>query len=1282
MTTQNNREDPNPVTYAEPGTYTITVNAVSGCGPSSASTTFTLFAPPDIPTIDVSSPVCVGADITARLIGNPDIDGLTFSWTGPNGFVSMQAEWTIMDATTAMSGNYILTVTDANGCFEMETYPVSVTTTAPFSIDPNPGETCVDVPITLRANGAGALTWEGPNLSSTTGSEVIFQSSEAGIFEIIAFSTDPDQECPGRDTTIITVHPRPVVSAGDPDTVCQNTDLQLVGSPASGTGNNDFWTGPNVSSTGLFNAADPGTYTVTYHFEDMNGCEDSSMVDICVVTVPVPAFTLVDSVCVSAASSIAVENMSTPTDDCRNPSYTWSINFIEAECDPSSTGNAGFASGNASSFEPLLRFSEAGIYEVSLTVQNRCGPQTTTQRIVVGDEPTVEITAVDDACGSLDVTPTFTSQDCNASITSWEWTFTDGTVNTHSGPTPPTITFGPGNHTIRLTVMSDCGMMSDEETFRVFEGPDLTDIELSNDSVCAGQSLMVTGVAGGTELEYTWSVLDDASNTIGFSSTTIANPTITFNGTPHGLYTIRLSAQSMACTEPIIREFQVFVNEAPQITQLLAPENDCGGITFTPQFMTNLPEERLTEFQWTVTDQGGMVEFTTNTYNPGEITLSEPDTYTLTFRIANECDNDERSVTFRVFDGPRPLYTITEDTLCRGAGAIVTMMDQSMGDITQWSWTVTGPNGPEPSFNMNTQAPMFSFVDPMLPLGEYTILLSAGNGVCTDVTWDTTIFLTTVPDLTITPIVPDACNTYTFTPMADFGDFEDFGDLSDFIDSTDVVWTFPTGSTPESYVGFNPGPVTINAPGLGLEVVLEVSNRCGPDREVATFDLLLGPTASFTVDETEVCATATVNVTDMSDGNNLEYSWSAVPATGVTFSSTTVAQPEITFSGPPGDYTIRVDVGNELCNRVPWDTVISVNVAPTVAVAPIGNNCEMANFTPDVTITPAPEFIDSVRWTVTNDDTGEVVFTAGPDPSGNVEFGGIGDFTFTATVYNRCAVAGISSSQSFNLLEGIDTDVTVNDTLFCPGEVIDFTNSSSGTIDNYAWSIIGPDGMEYFSSPEASPNFTFATTSTYPVGQYTATLIMSNAECDSVTFDTTLAYLTPPNVIIAEIMDSCSRIRVDPSVEYGIDEDFIEAITWQISRQSDGAVVFSSATDNFPVVITTPDTYTLTVTASNHCADMGVSATEDFQVFASPVPRFTVDRDTVCRNSDPNTVTVSNNGTSGDISSYLWEVFRPDGSEITEFERTNTDSSPVTFTFDDPSFTLGNYRIRVTAANT
>jgi hypothetical protein len=78
-----------------------------------------------VPIASASSNSPVEEGDTIMLTGGPD--GMSsYSWTGPNGFSSFEQSPSIPNATVAMSGNYVLTITNSYGCQDDASVNVTV----------------------------------------------------------------------------------------------------------------------------------------------------------------------------------------------------------------------------------------------------------------------------------------------------------------------------------------------------------------------------------------------------------------------------------------------------------------------------------------------------------------------------------------------------------------------------------------------------------------------------------------------------------------------------------------------------------------------------------------------------------------------------------------------------------------------------------------------------------------------------------------------------------------------------------------------------------------------------------------------------------------------------------------------------------------------------------------------------------------------------------------------------------------------------------------------------
>jgi PKD repeat protein len=116
------------------GLHAVTVTDANG---TTATQTITITQPDVLETDSLTSPEYVGGAniscngesdgaININVIGGSECVTYDFAWTGPNGFVS-----TDEDLTGLGAGTYVVTVTDANGCF----YSDSITLTEPAELD-------------------------------------------------------------------------------------------------------------------------------------------------------------------------------------------------------------------------------------------------------------------------------------------------------------------------------------------------------------------------------------------------------------------------------------------------------------------------------------------------------------------------------------------------------------------------------------------------------------------------------------------------------------------------------------------------------------------------------------------------------------------------------------------------------------------------------------------------------------------------------------------------------------------------------------------------------------------------------------------------------------------------------------------------------------------------------------------------------------------------------------------------------------------------------------------
>ncbi|WP_276134997.1 T9SS type A sorting domain-containing protein [Polluticoccus soli] len=97
---------------AHTGVFSVTAT-LNGCTSAAGTTSVTIKPYPTVPTAGNNTPICAGADL--NLTANTSTAGVTYTWTGPNGFTSSIQNPTIPAAGPNDAGTYTVKAT-LNGC--------------------------------------------------------------------------------------------------------------------------------------------------------------------------------------------------------------------------------------------------------------------------------------------------------------------------------------------------------------------------------------------------------------------------------------------------------------------------------------------------------------------------------------------------------------------------------------------------------------------------------------------------------------------------------------------------------------------------------------------------------------------------------------------------------------------------------------------------------------------------------------------------------------------------------------------------------------------------------------------------------------------------------------------------------------------------------------------------------------------------------------------------------------------------------------------------------------
>jgi gliding motility-associated-like protein len=499
------------------GTYTTISTTIGSCISNIvASVQITYPSAPNAPVITADSALCSGS--TLNLSATSSTSGVTYNWTGPNGFTSNQQNPSITNATTAASGTYSVTATK-NDC-------ISTATTKNIVVNLTPNITSSSSTNTTSCNSAtGSIILNGlePNKSffvkytkgSTTDS-VTLTSNAAGTITLSSLTAATYSNISVRIGACISnvVGPFTIVDPAPPATpvvanngpLCADVTINLTANSAT-AGVTYTWTGPggftsNTQNPSITNSttAMSGSYTVKV---TLNNCESSASTNVVINPNPVVGFSTPTFVCMPNNPALFTNSTT-----IASGSVTYSWNF-------------GDGSATSSATNPSHIYAASGNYDVKLTATTNagCSKQLTKSFNAFYDKPVANFTVTpSELCQGTPNAFTDLSTAPNSTITNRYWNFGDTTTwITTNNTSLSNLYKKAGNYQVKLTVKNQQGCPSDTmtKTVKVYVQP----------IIDAGPAIIVPV---GTTVQFN-PIVNDSSSAITFNwlpSTGLSNPNI------------------------------------------------------------------------------------------------------------------------------------------------------------------------------------------------------------------------------------------------------------------------------------------------------------------------------------------------------------------------------------------------------------------------------------------------------------------------------------------------------------------------------------------------------------------------------------------------------------------------------------------------------------------------------------------------------------------------------------------------------------------------------------
>jgi gliding motility-associated-like protein len=688
------------------GSYQFSLVDNNGCTFADSYTINQPASPMVVTVVGIDSLSCFGANDGQIVVA---VNGGTPNYTVSLGVNSQNINPNINNTATFSNlgaGNYVLVVTDNNGC----------DTNINFTISSPPALTLSVVPVNILCagqntgalnlsviGGVPSLTYVITGPSSSTGG--INGSTSVSLLPAGAYTitvTD-NNGCTSTVSSTISV-PSPIqITETITNVLCQGLSTgQIITAVSGGAGGYTYaWVASNggaltsgPSSTSQINIP-AGTYQLTVI--DANNCP---LQETYVVTEPQLPLGAV----ISSFSNVTCGNQNngqiTVAISGGTPNYN--INGIGA------TVVVNPAVGNTHQFSNL----PGGNYALTITDANGCSVNVN-QTITQPAPLTLGITSSNVAChGAATGSLSFTTSGGTAPI---NYTIlgppnSSGTIPTSSVTTTPFNSLPAGTYTVTLLDANGC---TDTISTTITQPQPIVIQGTVTPILCFGQGAgaISTSTSGGVgPYTYLWSN---------------SNPTPNITGVPAGPYTLTVTDANLCSstqTWSVVQPPLALSINLSSLTNISCNGANDGSVQVTASGGTagyQVSYQRTNPPGPLVSPAGVEIPLSGGTYPVGGLSAGN---YTLTVVDANGCSIQD---TFTIIEPPAFGATVSANTiLCNPGNTGVLTITTPPGSYPV-TYVINGPGGPS-SGNINTSP----FLLNNLPGGNYSIDLTYNNGLC------------------------------------------------------------------------------------------------------------------------------------------------------------------------------------------------------------------------------------------------------------------------------------------------------------------------------------------------------------------------------------------------------------------------------------------------------------------------------------------------------------------------------------------------------------------------
>ena len=1169
-------DEQNPtIIYNEPGVYDVSLTITAG-GETDEITMQAFVQVLPLPTASFTAMLAPGQ--ASPMITNTSTDADSYSWDFGNGDASTEENPSV---TYTEAGTYTITLTATNECgSSTATQEVEVIFPVEPSFTATETEGCVPFTTTFMAVPQGeGLTYEwefeGGSPDVSTDPNPVVTYDQPGSYNVSLTITNAAGPATVVESDYIVVNDGPT-AAFEAETTPGSLTVDLT--DLSTNADNVSWdfgdgTIDDTNPTS-YTYAEAGTYTIRLTAENECGTDVATQ-DI---TLVLPVTPVITASVTEGCTPLTVEFSAGPEGE--GQTYLWQ--FTGGDPVTSTDPNVS------------VTYTTPGVFDVSLTIANAAGSETTTEMglISVGQGPEAAFT-VDNTLGSADISLTNNSSFAD----SYEWFFGDGNMST---ATEPSHTYnGEGTYEIMLVATNECGTDTARQMVEIIFVPEPT-ITATVSGDCAPVTVVYEASPMGEGFTYAWdfpggdpSTSDEAIVTVVYAEA--------------GTYAATLTVTNAAGSASTMLSDDIVVLPLPMVSFTSDYVLGAQTVTFTST------SENVTELNWDFGD-GAMATGTEVMH-----TYTEAGEYVVTLTGTGPCGEDVSTQTVVIVLPPAGGFTADATEGCVPFEVNFTAADQ--GDGFTYAWTFAGGDP-----GMSTAAsPTVTYDTP----GTYDVTLVVTNAAGSVTT--TEEGLITVGD------VPPA-----------FIDLEtELGSLMISVSGPDSPnidewqWNFGDGN---EATGVN-ATHTYAASGT-YTITLTTTNECGTATATTEVTVLTAPAGTFTASTLNICPGETILfAADETEG--VTYSWD-IP--GGDPSSSTDASVGATFA-VAGTYEVSLSVTNAAGTTTTSQTVV-VNELPVADFFFTTNGLTASftntslNATSFVWIFPGNDSTEeNPEYTFPGVGTYEVTLLAGNDCGEDsrtltVEIAGeIPSVNFTAENNEGCSGLTVSF---FSMTEGADeimwsfpggTPSTSTD----PNPMVSYENPGVYTVTLMASNAFGTNAITQeaivtiYEEASASVSFDLVeTTATFSADATAVTSFTWTFPDGSTSTMEEPSYTFPGNgtyTVLYTYSGPCGQGEISTEVVIDGALPVIDVQTDVNTGCGPLTVSFTDASENNPtswswsfpggdpetsdeqmvfVTYDTPGVYSASLTVSNVYGSTTMELTDVITVLAAPaVPSFT-----------------------------------------------------------------------------